>query len=262
MATLASKSRRGDLRRLVQATQNQLFACVQATLFADPWSFAGHLPIGEAELQSLHGALLRDLLPAEDVGCWRSHPIAIHSPLSGKMIARPVPATEVAEKMSDLMEAFDRGLWTDLDPLIRAGMFHVRFETIHPFADGNGRVGRMVLVSSWTCSAPSAGGCSMHSCSLATTPRPPSRYATGSFLLWQRPTTELVWCQIGSDGPWKTCRMPAFSWKSLSTDARVTSCRPCSASCGDRYPSAPVTPALGETHAARWSRCLNRSLPT
>jgi hypothetical protein len=43
MATLASKSRRGDLRRLVQATQNQLFACVQATLFADPWSFAGHL---------------------------------------------------------------------------------------------------------------------------------------------------------------------------------------------------------------------------
>ena len=147
MATLASKSRRGSLRRLVRATQNQLFACVQATLFADPRSFASHLPIGEAELQSLHGALLRDLLPGEDVGCWRSRPIAIHSPLSGKMIARPVPASEVAENMSDLMEAFDRGLWTDLTPLIRAGMFHVCFETIHPFADGNGRVGRMVLMS-------------------------------------------------------------------------------------------------------------------
>lgn len=146
-ATLAAKSRRGSLPRLVRSTQNQLFACVQATLFADPWSFASHLPIGEAELQSLHGALLRDLLPAEDVGCWRSRAIAIHSPLSGKMIARPVPASEVAEKMSDLMESFDRGLWTDLNPLVRAGMFHVRFETIHPFADGNGRVGRMVLVS-------------------------------------------------------------------------------------------------------------------
>ena len=146
-ATLAAKSRRGTLPRLVRSTQNQLFACVQATLLAEPWSFACHLPIGEAELQSLHGALLRDLLPAEDVGCWRSRAIAIHSPLSGKMIARPVPASEVAERMSALMEAFDRDLWADLNPLIRAGMFHVRFETIHPFADGNGRVGRMVLVS-------------------------------------------------------------------------------------------------------------------
>jgi fido (protein-threonine AMPylation protein) len=146
VATLSAKSRRGGLRRFVRATQNQLFACMQATLLADPWSFACRLPIGEAELQSLHGALLRDLLPAEDVGCWRSRAIAIHSPLSGKMIARPVPASEVAEQMSDLIETFDRDLWADLNPLMRAGMFHVRFETIHPFADGNGRVGRMVLM--------------------------------------------------------------------------------------------------------------------
>jgi hypothetical protein len=146
MATLAAKSRRGSLRRLVRATQNQLFACVQATLFADPWSCAHHVPIGEEEFRSLHVALLRDLLPAEEVGCWRSRAIAIHSPLSGKRIAQPVPASEVADKMVELMEAFDQSQWTDLNPLIRAGMFHVRFESVHPFADGNGRVGRMVLI--------------------------------------------------------------------------------------------------------------------
>jgi hypothetical protein len=145
VAKLAAKSRRGDLSRLVHATQNQLLACTHATLLADPWAFSPRMPIGEAELQSLHTCLTRYLLPAEKVGAWRQDAIGIHSPLSGKMIAQAAPAEEVPGLVTELIAAFEADRWTDLSPLIRAAMFHVRFEKVHPFADGNGRVGRMTL---------------------------------------------------------------------------------------------------------------------
>ena len=56
----------------------------------------------------------------------------------------PAPAHAVAESMSDL----ERFLHTEacgLPALLRAGLAHVQFETIHPFLDGNGRVGRLLI---------------------------------------------------------------------------------------------------------------------
>ncbi len=52
------------------------------------------------------------------------------------------------------MAALEKWLHADdpLPPLVRAGLAHVQFETIHPFLDGNGRIGRMLialLVEHW-----------------------------------------------------------------------------------------------------------------
>lgn len=54
----------------------------------------------------------------------------------------PVEATEAMSALERFMHASDDGLPT----LVRAGLAHVQFETIHPFLDGNGRIGRMLIV--------------------------------------------------------------------------------------------------------------------
>lgn len=55
----------------------------------------------------------------------------------------PPPPHEVAEHMT----ALENFLHSDagLPPLIRIGLAHAQFETIHPFLDGNGRVGRLLV---------------------------------------------------------------------------------------------------------------------
>lgn len=52
-----------------------------------------------------------------------------------------------AEHLSSLLGALEKEMQADvdIDPLIRALMVHYQFETIHPFRDGNGRVGRLLL---------------------------------------------------------------------------------------------------------------------
>lgn len=57
----------------------------------------------------------------------------------------PPPPSAVLDCMSDL-ERFLHSDYPDIPPLVQAGLAHVQFETIHPFLDGNGRVGRLLIV--------------------------------------------------------------------------------------------------------------------
>lgn len=64
---------------------------------------------------------------------------------------RPGNALFVPPPVSDLaacLDAFERYLHDDapdLPPLVKSGLIHVQFETIHPFLDGNGRIGRLLV---------------------------------------------------------------------------------------------------------------------
>jgi Fic family protein len=57
----------------------------------------------------------------------------------------PPPPELVGECMSDLERFWHDERHQQLPLLIRAGLIHVQFETIHPFLDGNGRVGRLLI---------------------------------------------------------------------------------------------------------------------
>lgn len=57
----------------------------------------------------------------------------------------PPPPSESREAMYALERYIQREDRADLHPLIDAALIHYQFETIHPFADGNGRVGRILV---------------------------------------------------------------------------------------------------------------------
>lgn len=56
------------------------------------------------------------------------------------------------EWLPDCLSSWESFLHSDLDPLTKAALAHLQFETLHPFLDGNGRVGRL-LVSLILCEA-------------------------------------------------------------------------------------------------------------
>src|SRR3546814_15542029 len=52
------------------------------------------------------------------------------------------------EALNDALAAFEAFLHApanDTPPLVKAALAHVQFETIHPFSDGNGRLGRLLI---------------------------------------------------------------------------------------------------------------------
>jgi Fic family protein len=64
----------------------------------------------------------------------------------GKAVFVPPPPERVPELLADL-EHFIHEADPKLPPLVRVALVHVQFETIHPFLDGNGRIGRLLIAA-------------------------------------------------------------------------------------------------------------------
>ena len=64
----------------------------------------------------------------------------------GNAVFVPPPADRVPALLADL-ERFIHAPKPKLPPLVRVALVHVQFETIHPFLDGNGRIGRLLIAA-------------------------------------------------------------------------------------------------------------------
>ena len=102
--------------------------------------------IREVHAELLAGGRVSDKDPGE---CRSQNWIGGTRP--GNAVFVPPPPIAVADCISDL-ERFLHDDRSDLPVLIKAALAHLQFETIHPFLDGNGRVGRL-LITLILCSA-------------------------------------------------------------------------------------------------------------
>ena len=105
------------------------------------------LPLCNRLMREAHAVLMRGVRGQEkNPGEFRRSQNWIGAQGCGLKDARYIPPNpeDMITAMSDLEKYINE---TDgYDPLIRAALIHYQFETIHPFLDGNGRIGRLLIL--------------------------------------------------------------------------------------------------------------------
>lgn len=100
--------------------------------------------ITSGDIKHLHRLLLQNSQHAAIAGQLRNEQNWIggsdHSPRGAEFI--PPPEDMVPALLDDLADYLNR---SDMSTVVQAAIAHAHFETIHPFADGNGRVGRALI---------------------------------------------------------------------------------------------------------------------
>ena len=95
------------------------------------------------DLMAWHRLLMaHSELDASLIGAWRDRLGWIGGASPHRAAYVPPPPELIGGAMDDLVAFLRR---TDLDPVTQAAIAHAQFETIHPFADGNGRIGRILI---------------------------------------------------------------------------------------------------------------------
>lgn len=128
----ADRNVEGVVEMMLDATQHYSEALNDNRLFG--WH-AALFPSGRSGLYKI------------TIGCWRkpgNGPMQVVSGAMGKeRIHFQAPESELLEsEMNKFIEWFNRG--KNIDPVLKAAIAHLWFVTIHPFDDGNGRIGRAI----------------------------------------------------------------------------------------------------------------------
>lgn len=102
-------------------------------------------PLNVNDLLKAHGLLTQNVI--KESGTFRKGGVGIHA---DEVVIHVAPPADLVQYL--IYQLFNWYKTSSLHPLIKSCIFHYEFEFIHPFADGNGRVGRLwqkVQLGSW-----------------------------------------------------------------------------------------------------------------
>lgn len=103
-------------------------------------------PLSLRLIREMHAVLLRGGRGAgKQPGEFRKGQVWIGGATPAQAHFVPPPPEALADTLADF-ERFLHAGSSHMPPLIKAALAHVQFETIHPFSDGNGRLGRLLIV--------------------------------------------------------------------------------------------------------------------
>lgn len=97
-------------------------------------------------MKELHKIMMKDIISQDikqTLGKYKQKDNQIKSS-TGLVVYDPPKASETKKYMDELIN-FMNNTEDGINPLIKAAMIHSQFESIHPFSDGNGRIGRVLI---------------------------------------------------------------------------------------------------------------------
>ncbi len=133
----ADKARRDDFQEVVN--------CRKAMDFALDALRSGRMTLSERLLKETHGILMSGVRGVQkSPGQFRKNQVYIAPP--GEPIERAVYVPPKAALVRELMRQLERYIHSEeRDTLVQLAVVHAQFELIHPFRDGNGRIGRLIM---------------------------------------------------------------------------------------------------------------------
>lgn len=96
-------------------------------------------------LNDLHFIAMTGLVRDGEIGKPRRGEMNILDPIHGTLLALGTKAERLPEALELWQAEFGADAWQGRHPLLRTGYAHLAFECHHPYVDGNGRVGRLVI---------------------------------------------------------------------------------------------------------------------
>lgn len=102
--------------------------------------------VSEELVKKVHEITVDKILPPEKCGEYRKTQVVVKNSLTGEVTFKPPLAVSVPFLMQDFIAFINAANPEEIHPVLKSGIVHYEFVRIHPFIDGNGRVGRCLSI--------------------------------------------------------------------------------------------------------------------